>query len=129
MKASRAAIVLNLLRCCWNMYVALRNSHIDGRVCSRVDERGAKRSDKDRAQCDTWNLGCLIQHFSPLNDPQIQQYYGSVDAIMRSLVIMSCYQAQYEPVNSHTRSCSCGGDLRPRLEFHLAKVKGLKLPD
>ncbi len=126
MKASRARTVFNLTDICWQLYKKLRYSNTDNRVCRTANVCGL--SDADRAQCDTWNLGCLVQYFPDLRDTQDWRYQGTLTSIMHNFDSMYLYQERCAPVNSHTSPSRCG-HLGPLMDRYLGRVEGLKLED
>lgn len=133
----RARTHVKLRECLWQRFESLRSTGKGRRLCYQYDERKAERSDLEREQCDTWNLGCLTQYFPDLKEPREEdEEHGTIMAVMKRIDAMEEFQntpgyiLSEGFVKSHFQGTSCGnscGNLPSRMRNYVAKVEGLNL--
>ena len=111
---------------CWQRFVRLQGSRPGNRVCQRLDDHGNELCDVERGQCDTWNLGCLVQYFPDLRDPNAQPYSNSINSIFGTIDALYDYQNQCSSVNPHIHVSTCTS-LRLKMNKCAARIEGLRL--
>lgn len=121
-------------KCLWQRFHGLQTTEKGRRLCSCDNEHKHERSDGEREQCDTWNLGCLIRYFPDLKNPgdNDDHHDATIMAIVNKVVAMDEFQneAGYVLSNnfirSHIQGTSCGY-LPDSIASYMARVEGLKL--
>jgi len=118
----------------WERFHRLQFTRTGGRLCGQYDENGSDRSDLERAQCDTWRLGCLAQFILNLRNPRDEDEYrdGTIMAIMNKVDAMEEFQNKFSYIlsksffKSHMLSTLCG-NFAIRMRGRVARVEGLEL--
>lgn len=133
MTRSRAEIVSKLIGCCRERFASLRDGRYNDRVCPLLDECNHLRDDMERAQCDTWHLGCLVRCFPAVGDPRFgEKYTGTASHVLENITNAEKFQEtgghifSDDFVSSHVQGTSCG-QLSSLIRKHMDRVKGLTL--
>lgn len=126
--------MLGIQKCLRQRFQGLQSTGKGRRRCFEADRYGRKRSDPEREQCDTWNLGCLVRCFPDLGNPPDKDRHHNVTimAMIKKVDVMdgflngSGYILLDNFIESHIQGTSCG-ILPSVMRGCMARVKGLKL--